>query len=181
MKLPRFVKNLFAALAFGTPKFDHGRDSTSNSDLRNETIEGQRTRFIPGGTVEKVNKHYGVTIAGGPGSQRIGDTFDALAPRVREEMIAARKGVIRPERSGYDTSQDELPTRFRRHGTAAIAHALASWYERTTSGKLVPRRDAAERVDHDTRKALIGKDDLKTAVDKARGDNQPPRSPVRFS
>lgn len=31
-----------------------------------------------------------VTIAGGPGSQRIGDTFDALPENIKQQIIAAR-------------------------------------------------------------------------------------------
>lgn len=162
MRLPKFLKNLLAAFAFGIPGFARGKDEASGRDLREvKPVERPWRHLIPGGTLEKVS-HYGRTIAGGPGSQKIGDAFDALPPRIRDEMLAAREGMIRQLRPGErEDSGAELPGIHRRHGTDAIAHALATRYTRDKSGRLQPREDMDERVDHDTRRRQAGleKDD----------------------
>lgn len=161
--MPRFLRNLFAALAFGLPTFSRAKDEASEKAA--DPVESIKpSRLQPGGKLEEVNKQYGRTIAGGPGSQKIGDAFDALPPAVRAEMIAARKGrIVRVGETGFDRAFENsegaaIPGVFRRHGTDAIAHALSQHYE-NRGGRLVPRTDAKERVDHATRKALIGKDD----------------------
>ncbi len=149
------------------PKFDHAKDEASGTDLKIEPIEGQRTKIMPAGSLEKVDKYYGRTIAGGPGSQRIGDTFMALPKEEREAMIAARKGVIRQLRPNeLCGDQHEDPYVWRgstRSMSAAIGRRTAQVYDRD-GAKVVPKPD-----------------DLARAVERARGDTNPPTVPVRFA
>lgn len=139
MKLPKFLKSLFAALAFGLPNFNRGKDEAAEKEAT-PTEAAKPSKLQPGGVVEEVNKYYGMTIAGGPGSQRIGDTFDALPKAEREAMIAARKGrIIRVGSVDDIGDQGERPAVVRRHGTDAIRHALETKYTRGPGGKLVPK------------------------------------------
>jgi len=154
-----WLRKIFAAFSFGLPDFHYGKDETTYDMRKVQPIESKRVQYAPGGSVEAVRKYYGTTIAGGPGSQKIGDTFKALPESVRNEMIAARKGKIRQLRPGEESGeQHELPGVQRRHGIAAIANALNTRYTRGVDGRLKLREDHEERVDHDTRRRLAGKE-----------------------
>lgn len=160
MKLPRFLRNLLGAIAFSLPNFARGKDEATDkeTDLHAETVQ---TKLKPGGALEEVNKHYGTTIAGGPGSQKLGDAFDALPEATKREWIAARKGrIISGDALGAE--QLELPHRLGRGSTSAIARALDRRYTRDASGRLTPRTDAAERDDHATRMRLSSLDQKAT-------------------
>lgn len=172
MKLPRFLRNLLGALAFSLPNFTRGKDEAAEkpTDIRQEQ---EQTKLVRAGSLERVNKQYGRTIAGGPGSQRIGDTFNALPKAVREEMIAARRGIVRAGNEFEDRDsehQPEGPWRLGRGSTDALQRALDQRYTRDASGKLIPREDADERLDHAQRLRTSG---LDKAVEKARGGKAP--------
>lgn len=90
-----WLRNILAAFAFSVPSFGRSKDeATAAPAVPEQPINRQ---LMPGGTLAPgLGKHYdrGMTIAGGPGSQKIGETFDALPQHVKDEMIAARKGKI---------------------------------------------------------------------------------------
>lgn len=85
----QIFRNIAAAILLAFPSFQRRGDTVA--EVKKIVRE---TPSLPGGQLEKVDKHYGKTVAGGPGSQKIGDAFDALPKEVREQWIAARKGRI---------------------------------------------------------------------------------------
>jgi hypothetical protein len=98
-----FLYRVAAAIGFGVGGTISYKDEASKAPA---PIESQRVRYAPGGTLQKIDKHYGTTIAGGPGSQKIGDTFAALPQAERDKMIAARKGVVRQLQPGETETMD---------------------------------------------------------------------------
>lgn len=118
------IRRFFAALAFGLPDFHYGKDEASGEAKPLEPIDARRVRYAPGGALEEVRKNYGVTIAGGPGSQKIGDTFMALPQAERDRMIAARKGVIRQLRPDEMDSGDQHEASAVLVGANRIARGL---------------------------------------------------------
>lgn len=178
MQLLKLIRNLMAALAIGSPKFERAKEEVNDKPV--EPIESQRIKYAGGGVVES-NQHREqrqYTIAGGPGSQRIGDAFNALPPAERQRMIDARKGIIRRERPGDDSSQGEGSPVIRRSGTAAIAHALSERYDRGVGGKLVPKEeyrfDAKKYAEPRVVQSQPQESDLAKAVKEARGSDKPP-------
>ncbi len=123
MKLPKFIRNILAAFAFATPNFSRGKETVNDQPV--EPVGDSKHKFAPGGALESVDKHYGRTIAGGPGSQRIGDTFDALPEAERQRMLDARKGRIR-KATGLDDVGAGSEGTSSMSGTDKIARALAS-------------------------------------------------------
>jgi hypothetical protein len=119
-----WLRRIFAALTFALPDFHYGKDEASGEGRPMEPIDARRVRYAPGGALEEVRKNYGVTIAGGPGSQKIGDTFDALPQAEKDRMIAARKGVIRQLRPDENNDQHEEPYVWRDSANARIARGL---------------------------------------------------------
>ncbi len=143
MKLPKWLRNLAASFALGTPNFERGKDMAAEKPV--EPIESQRIKYAPGGTIERhAPMHDQYTIAGGPGSQRIGDTFAALPQAERDRMLAARKGrIIRGDALGIE--QGESPMVLTRGSTgsmaAAIARRTADRYERDAKGNVKPKEE----------------------------------------
>lgn len=120
----KLIRNVLASFALSVPNFEHGKDEASQT--AKAPLEQEKNKdFARGGTLEPVRKQQGITIAGGPGSQRIGDTFMALPQAERDRMIAARKGVIRRV-EGVDQigDQGEGATSYRGMGTDRIAAGL---------------------------------------------------------
>lgn len=122
----KWLKSLFLALALSIPTF--GEKEEGKHDFAPvERDRGQR--LAPGGQLQETpQKHYGITIAGGPGSQDIYKAFEALPQAQRDAMIAARKGVVRPVKdSDYNRDEDDTKTETLSRG---IAKAVAKNYRR---------------------------------------------------
>ncbi|MBU6249444.1 MAG: hypothetical protein KGN77_17045 [Xanthomonadaceae bacterium] len=140
MKLVRWIRNFLAALAFGVPSFERGKDSASEQVLKAPLEEKTHKDQIRAGTTQRIQREYGVTIAGGPGSQNIGKAFDALPPDVKAQMLAARKGrIIRgdalaetPEGGSVLSSHDKL--------SRGISAAMARDYTRKPTGELTTKQ-----------------------------------------
>ena len=117
-----WLKRSIVAIAMGIPTF--GEKEPEKHDVEVPIERVKPSKLLNQGTVQQVNKHYGRTIAGGPGSQKIGDTFDRLPQHMKDQMIEARKGKIR------------YPTRDEMRG--AISEA---------EGDYVPQRNMGRGID----------------------------------
>lgn len=93
MSIITFIRGLFAALFFGTPNFS-GQTQAEKIDsgkVERQVNQGLEVAEIETDAHRAQTQH---TIAGGPGSQNIYETFANLPKAERDAMIAARKGVI---------------------------------------------------------------------------------------
>ena len=125
----KLIRNILASFALSVPNFEHGKEEVNDHPV--EPITDSKHQFKAGGALEAVDKYYGRTVAGGPGSQKIGDTFNALPQAERDAMIAARKGIVRQqtpeEKAAAEASANHVKGyRFGESGTDKIARALAS-------------------------------------------------------
>lgn len=97
----KWLKNVVVAVGLSLPRFRGAEEDNQvffPTEPAREYVMNQH--LVSGGTLEAIDKTYGKTVHGGPGSQKIGDTFDALPAEKRAEMIAARKGKIRQLKPG---------------------------------------------------------------------------------
>jgi hypothetical protein len=88
----QFVRGIFAAFALGAPTFTDKQVGQTDS----KPIEHQINRnFALGGSIEtrQHRQQNEYTIAGGPGSQKIGNTFAALPEEVRQAFLDIRKNI----------------------------------------------------------------------------------------
>ncbi len=152
-----WIKNAFTAVALGTPSFDE--KPVEKHDTK-PVEQVKPSKLAEGGTLQKVDKYYGRTIAGGPGSQKIGDTFDALPQHEKDKMIAARKGRIVQEtvHSAAAGDQGEQPARHGRLGRG-IAAAVDRVYGDTPEQRLAKFKELKEMEN------LLGPDTQKAKAD----------------
>lgn len=122
MQLRKLIRNLLTALAFAAPNFARGKSAVDDKPV--EPIESKRVKYAPGGALEQIDKQYGRTIAGGPGSQNIYKAFEALPQAEKDRMILARKGIIRRITVEELDNAEDRPESYER-GTDKIARALA--------------------------------------------------------
>jgi hypothetical protein len=136
--IKKHIRGFFVALAFGIPDFSHAKDEASGRSLKAPLEE--ETNQLRAGTTQKVEKTWGVTIAGGPGSQRLCDAFDALPPEEKQRMLDARKGIIRQatvaEMFGETPEGGSQPVDRLRRGLDAV---MRDKYMRKPSGELTTR------------------------------------------